>query len=118
PFARHYSGNHCCFLLLRLLRCFSSARSRIIRCTFSTSGYPIRKPADQFVFADPRGLSQLVASFIASESLGIPRVPFLTFFPYMALLLPYGCFAAQLRTAAVAFSMLLFSSSMSKNLFG
>ena len=24
-FARHYSGNHCCFLLLRLLRCFSSA---------------------------------------------------------------------------------------------
>ena len=27
PFARHYSGNHCCFLLLRLLRCFSSAGS-------------------------------------------------------------------------------------------
>ena len=25
PFARHYSGNHYCFLLLRLLRCFSSA---------------------------------------------------------------------------------------------
>jgi hypothetical protein len=24
PFARHYSGNHCCFLLLRVLRCFSS----------------------------------------------------------------------------------------------
>ena len=27
PFARHYLGNHCYFLLLRLLRCFSSARS-------------------------------------------------------------------------------------------
>ena len=26
-FARRYSGNHFCFLLLRLLRCFSSARS-------------------------------------------------------------------------------------------
>ena len=26
-FARHYSGNHYCFLFLRLLRCFSSARS-------------------------------------------------------------------------------------------
>ena len=26
-FARRYSGNHYCFLLLRLLRCFSSARS-------------------------------------------------------------------------------------------
>ena len=23
PFARRYSGNHCCFLFLRLLRCFS-----------------------------------------------------------------------------------------------
>src|SRR5690554_2860417 len=43
-------------------------------------GCPIRKPADQFVFADPRGLSQLIASFIASESLGILRVPLLTFF--------------------------------------
>ena len=26
-FARRYSGNHYCFLFLRLLRCFSSARS-------------------------------------------------------------------------------------------
>ena len=26
-FARHYSRNHCCFLLLRVLRCFSSPRS-------------------------------------------------------------------------------------------
>jgi hypothetical protein len=26
-FARHYYGNHYCFLFLRLLRCFSSARS-------------------------------------------------------------------------------------------
>ena len=25
-FARHYWGNHCCFLFLRLLRCFSSPR--------------------------------------------------------------------------------------------
>ena len=27
PFARHYWGNHCCFLLLEVLRCFSSLRS-------------------------------------------------------------------------------------------
>ena len=27
PFARHYLGNHCCSLLLPLLRCFSSRRS-------------------------------------------------------------------------------------------
>lgn len=31
-FARHYSRNHYCFLLLRLLRCFSSAGSPIFRC--------------------------------------------------------------------------------------
>lgn len=80
PFARHYSGNHYYFLFLRLLRCFSSARSRIIRHTFSMPGYPIRKSADQFAYANPRSLSQLITSFIASESQGIPRVPLLTFF--------------------------------------
>jgi hypothetical protein len=80
PFARHYSGNHYCFLLLRLLRCFSSARSRIIRHVFNMPGFPIRKLPDQVLFADPRYLSQLITSFIASESQGIPRVLFLTFF--------------------------------------
>ena len=89
PFARHYLGNHCYFLLLRLLRCFSSARSRIIQHTFSMLGCPIRKSADQFAFANPRSLSQLITSFIASESLGIPRVPLFTFFSLMALLLPW-----------------------------
>ncbi len=37
-------------------------------------------PADRFVFANPRRFSQLVAPFIASESQGIPRTPFVTFF--------------------------------------
>src|SRR5690606_16439755 len=81
PYVRHYSGNHCYFLLLRLLRCFSSARSRILQHTFSMLGCPIRKPPDRFLFADPRCLSQLITSFFASGSLGIPRVPFSTFFP-------------------------------------
>ena len=31
PFARHYLGNHYCFLFLCLLRCFSSARSPLHR---------------------------------------------------------------------------------------
>ena len=87
PFARHYLGNHCYFLLLRLLRCFSSARSRIIQHTFSMLGCPIRKSSDQFAFANPRCLSQLITSFFASESLGIPRVPLFTFFSRIALLL-------------------------------
>ena len=47
---------------------------------FNRIGCPIRKPPDQFAFADPRRLSQLVTSFFASGSLGIPRVPFPTFF--------------------------------------
>ena len=47
---------------------------------FNIVGCPIRISTDQFVCADPRSFSQLITSFIASESQGIPRVPFLTFF--------------------------------------
>ena len=46
--------------------------------TFSREGCPIRTPADQFLFADPRSFSQLTTSFFASESLGIPHTPFFT----------------------------------------
>jgi hypothetical protein len=56
---------------------------------FKWIGFPIRKSADQFIFADPRGLSQLITSFIASESQGIPRVPFLTFF-YLCAFCSHG----------------------------
>src|SRR5690606_13371890 len=53
-------------------------------------GCPIRKPADQPVCAGPRGLSQLAASFFASESLGIPRAPLITSTPGTARAAP-GC---------------------------
>ncbi len=46
---------------------------------FSMVGCPIRKSTDRFVFADPRGLSQLITSFFASESQGIPHTPLFTF---------------------------------------
>ena len=80
-FARHYSRNHSCSLLLPLLRCFSSRRSpRSKRCAaFSRAGSPIRTSADQRPFAPPRGFSQLITSFIASESQGIRHVPFFPF---------------------------------------
>src|SRR5690606_26499653 len=42
---------------------------------FSMAGCPIRMPADHIVCADPRGFSQLIASFVASGSLGIPHTP-------------------------------------------
>ena len=82
PFARRYSGNRCCFLLLRVLRCFSSP-GLPPPCggypAFSWVGCPIRTPADRWVCAPPRGFSQLVASFFASGSLGIPRAPLITY---------------------------------------
>jgi hypothetical protein len=53
-----------------LASAFADTRKRV--------GCPIRKPADQTVCAGPRGLSQLAASFLASESLGIPRAPLIT----------------------------------------
>src|SRR5690606_5464901 len=53
---------------------------------FNMPGCPIRKSTDRVAFADPRGLSQLITSFIASESLGIPRVPLFTFFTLPPLL--------------------------------
>ena len=79
-FARRYSRNHCCFLFLRVLRCFSSPGWPLIRChTFRVAGSPIRTPADLRLFAPPRGFSQLVTSFVASESQGIPRTPLIDF---------------------------------------
>ena len=40
PFARHYSGNHYCFLFLCLLRCFSSAGSRIYAVILQITRFP------------------------------------------------------------------------------
>ena len=82
PFARHYWGNHCCFLFLRVLRCFSSPRwpPALAGCRpFRTTGCPIRTSADQRPPAPTRSFSQLVTSFIASESQGIRHAPFLAF---------------------------------------
>ena len=40
------------------------------------AGCPIRTSADLRAFAPPRGFSQLITSFFASESRGIPHAPF------------------------------------------
>src|SRR5690606_36467861 len=42
---------------------------------FNMPGCPIRISADRSVCARPRSFSQLITSFIASESLGIPHTP-------------------------------------------
>ena len=120
PFARHYLGNHYYFLLLRLLRCFSSARSRIIQYTFSILGCPIRKSADRIAFANPRSLSQLITSFIASESLGIPRVPLFTFFTPRPFCPPGSCMDMPSLTLSLLLSSLVifFLFQYVKELFG
>src|ERR1700744_5668644 len=65
---------------------FQFSTFALLQLVFNKLGFPIRKSPDQFIFADPRSLSQLITSFIASESQGIPRVPFLTFFYHCRLL--------------------------------
>ncbi len=69
------------FLFLQVLRCFSSCVS-LPHCgmvPLQSTGLSHSKSADQRSFAPTRSLSQLITSFIASESQGIRHVPLLTF---------------------------------------
>ena len=52
---------------------------------FNQGGYPIRTSRNQQSFALPPGFSQLTTSFIVSESLGIPRTPFVYFLVFTYL---------------------------------
>ena len=77
-FARHYFRNHGCFLLLGVLRWFTSPGSLRHpmysdggnRCSHLL-GFPIRKSPDHSLLAAPRSFSQLIASFFAFLRLGI-----------------------------------------------
>ena len=72
------------------------------RGTIFMVGCPIRMSADYRLFAPPRGFSQLITSFFALQSLGIPRMPLFVFFArncvfiskdrYVSTLLFYQCF--------------------------
>ena len=82
PFARHYWGNHCLFSFPAGTKMFQfpALASCQARChSFRMTGCPIRKSSDQRLFAPTRSLSQLITSFIASESQGIRHAPFFTF---------------------------------------
>ena len=58
------------FLFLRVLRCFSSPRSPhdYMVSPSPVTGFPIRTSAGRRAFAAHRRFSQLVTSFVASES--------------------------------------------------
>ena len=82
PFARHYWGNHCLFSFPAGTKMFQfpALAPEMIRWrVFNTPGCPIRKSPDQRLFAPPRSLSQLITSFIASESQRSRHAPFFTF---------------------------------------
>ena len=71
-FARHYYGNHYCFLFLRLLRCFSSARLRL-----STTGLqPVRFPHSEI--SGSKNICfypKLIAAYHVLHRLWEPRHP-------------------------------------------
>ena len=76
---RRYYRNHFCFLSSSGYLDVSVHRvyfSYEITC-LQHAGLPHSDIyGSQFVCADPRSFSQLITSFIASESLGIPHTPF------------------------------------------
>ena len=78
-FARRYSGSRCCFLFLRVLRCFNSPgslyRSYVFRpeyCPRGAVGFPIRISTDQsLVGSSP----WLIAATHVLHRLQAPRHP-------------------------------------------
>ena len=82
-FARHYLRNHYLFSFPTGTKMFQFPALASISdgwYLFKITGCPIRKSSDQRLFAPTRSLSQLITSFIASESQGIRHAPLLTFF--------------------------------------
>jgi hypothetical protein len=77
-----------CFLFLRVLRCFSSPGQLPFQDNAASRHWvsPFGDPWITGHYAPPHGLSQPIASFIASESQGIRRTPLVTFRPLMVLL--------------------------------
>jgi hypothetical protein len=53
-------------------------------------GCPIRISTDQLVCAHPRSFSQLITSFIASESLGIPHTPLFCLLYFYIIIINYN----------------------------
>ncbi len=78
-FARHYSGNHRCFLFLKVLRCFSSPRSPLLPMhsvidipTLLGIGCPIQRSPDLNLFS---GSPELIAAYHVFHRLLTPRHP-------------------------------------------
>ena len=85
-FARHYSRNPFFsffsygYLDVSVPRVFVSRR-----LIFNQTGYPIRTSPGHSLFATYRSFSQLITSFVISESLGIPHKPLIDSFCFATL---------------------------------
>ena len=90
-FARHYLGNHYCFLFLPLLRCFSSRGwlPALLRDNIPSVYWvvPFGNLRISRSCASPRSLSQLTTSFIASQTLGIHHAPLIALKNLSAMIL-------------------------------
>ena len=114
-FARHYSGNHYCFLFLCLLRCFSSAGSRI---------YASILQIDRFPHSEIRGSihicwsPRLIAAYHVLHRLWEPRHPPCTLSYFLLPLPPFArhgmlfwfllrlpCIYIQLRASTVLYTV-------------
>ncbi len=97
-FARHYSGNHYCFLFLSLLRCFSSGGWLSFEYTdFIGMGCPIRIPGDiALVCSSPR----LFAAYHVLHRLLLPRHPPSALYYLNRVIRPCSNALAFVRTAS------------------
>ena len=82
------------------------------RHVFNMAGFPIRTSTDQRLFAPPRSFSQLITSFVVSESLGIPHTPL---FASYSFAVPRR-FLNRGALNSILFSFLYFFFNMSMNL--
>ena len=99
-FARHYLRNHCCFLFLRVMRCFSSPGSPLAWQGAATAcgGLP---------HSEIRGLTgicpspRLIAACHVLRRLREPRHPSCAFFSFPFFLCgksPFCCFARKIAS--------------------
>ena len=74
---------------------------------FNISGCPIRISTDQFICANPRSFSQLITSFIASESLGIHHTPLFSFLCFLLFIIVLNVHCCTNRIIKIWLSIIL-----------
>ena len=85
PFARRYSGNHCCFLFLRVLRCFSSPGcpppAYVFSggiCTITHAGFPHSDTGGSLLTYSSPPRFAVCCVLLQFQVPSIHRTPFLT----------------------------------------